>query len=270
MKIIFRKTFLILGLCGMLSMFCGCGLFSQLNLTEEESELIAEYAAGLLRKYDTNSKLKEFADVEEEPVSEEVPETVEEPMEEVTEAPAEEPVEEPSEAPVEPDFFDITEGITDTDSAGEPVYENETEVSTSSISELVNTPDCDISYLGYELCDKYPDNADNEWLMSMAAADGKKLCVLDFEITGNSGGDVVCNILDSGKSYRLIVNGSEKINESVTVLMDSFSQFNEVIPAGESKKAVLIFELDNELADSINSLDLIIKDKNNSDTVSLQ
>ena len=62
----------------------------------------------------------------------------------------------------------------------------------------------------------------------------------------------------------------EKINESVTVLMDSFSQFNEVIPAGESKKAVLIFELDNELADSINSLDLIIKDKNNSDTVSLQ
>ena len=93
---------------------------------------------------------------------------------------------------------------------------------------------------------------------------------IDFEITGNSGGDVVCNILDSGKSYRLIVNGSEKINESVTVLMDSFSQFNEVIPAGESKKAVLIFELDNELADSINSLDLIIKDKNNSDTVSLQ
>ena len=258
MKIIFRKTFLILGLCGMLSMFCGCGLFSQLNLTEEESELIAEYAAGLLRKYDTNSKLKEFADVEEEPVSEEVPETVEEPMEEVTEA------------PVELDFFDITEGITDTDSAGEPVYENETEVSTSSISELVNTPDCDISYLGYELCDKYPDNADNEWLMSMAAADGKKLCVLDFEITGDSGGDVVCNILDSGKSFRLIVNGSDKINESVTVLMDSFSQFNEVIPAGESKKAVLIFELDNELADSINSLDLIIKDKNNSDTVSLQ
>lgn len=263
MKIKFRKTFLILGLLFALNMFCGCDLFAQLDLSEEESGLIAEYAAGLLRKYDTNSKLKELVTDEAEPVEETLEEAAEEPSEELPEEPVEE-------AKEEPDFFDITEGITDTNSDGEPVYENETEVSISSISELVNTPDCDISYLGYELCDKYPDNADNEWLISMAAADGKKLCVLDFEITGNSGGDVVCNILDSGKSYRLIVNGSEKINESVTVLMDSFSQFNEVIPAGESKKAVLIFELDNELADSINSLDLIIKDKNNSDTVSLQ
>lgn len=267
-------------LCSILiiSTLCGCDLFAGVNLTKEESELIAEYAAGLLRKYDTNGKLKDLA--EEEPV-EEVEEIPEEP-ESVEEVESAEPVEEiiaddvgdTAEVTVsdgvEPDFYDITEGMDVVDASEEAVNTEEVSVSDSSIASLLNVSGYDISYSGYELCDKYPENDDDSWLISMTSKEGKKLCVLKFAIANNSGSGEPCDILNSGKSYRLIVNDSKRINETVTVLMDSFSQFNETLSSGDSCEAVLVFEMDNELAESINSLKLIIKDKDNSDTVELE
>lgn len=273
-----RKTMLIPVMLLLMTTLCGCDLFASINLTKEQSGLIAEYAAGLLRKYDTHTRLKEIAEENGvvDTASEELPEEVAaEPAVEETipEEPAPEeyiPVEDPN--AVEPDFFDITEGMDVVDASDEDVLPESEEqaVGASEISRILGVGDFDISYIGYDLCDKYPENEDNSWLMSMAADDGKKLCVLKFAITNNSGGAAVCDILNSGKSYRLIVNDEKRINETVTVLMDSFSQFNESINSGESKEAVLVFEPETELADSIKSLKLIIKDPDNSDTIELE
>lgn len=271
MKSNIRKVILILSTVLLMATLCGCDLFTQINLTDEQSSLIAEYAAGLLKKYDTNGKLKDI--VEEK--AEKLEETPEETPEGAVEEEQEEPVEETAtvdtvDASVEPDFYDITEGMEVVDAGSESVGAGEIETSNSSIADLLGVSGCDITYSGYELCDQYPDNGDNSWVISMAARDGKKLCVLKFNIANNSGEEMICNILNSGKSYRLIVNDDKRINETVTVLMDSFSQFNEKLDAGDSREAVLIFEPDTELAESINSLKLIIKDKDNSDTISLE
>ena len=114
-----------------------------------------------------------------------------------------------------------------------------------------------------------PEHPDNSWLISMAAREGKKLTVLRFSLENNSDVDVLCDILNAGKQYRLVVNHEKRINETVTVLMDSFSQFNATIHAGAAEDVVLIFEMDNDLADSIRSLDLVIKDNLGTDTFRL-
>lgn len=273
-----RKSILVIAVILVMTALCGCDLFGSVNLTPEESGLIAEYAAGLLRKYDINGKLKEVTDIPEEIATESQEPVQEEPVadematEEVLPDETEMPVEDLSSdtGDVEPDFFDITQGIDADDVSDDSPEAQEQITANASIAEIIGVDDFDISYQGYDILDKYPENSDNSWLISMAAKEGKKLCVLKFAITNLSSADAVCDILNSGKSYRLIVNDEKKINESVTVLMDSFSQFAENLAPGETRDAVLIFEPDSGLADSIGSLKLIIKDSETSDTLELQ
>ena len=240
----------------MAFVLAGCGMFASLDLTEEESGLIAEYAAGLLKKYDRNgTRLLNPDAIREEEVPEEIPEEV---PEEEPAAPEESTPEEtmPSEEEPEPDTED------------EPEAEA-VSYATATISECLGLSGIDIEYQDYELCDRYPEQPDNSWLISMAAPPGQKLVVVRFSLTNDTDDTMSCDILNAGKLYRLLVNGGKRVNETVTVLMDSFSQFNETLDAGETQEAVLIFELDEEEASSLSSLDLVIKDDAGSDTFKL-
>lgn len=259
----FKRSAIILGAVLIFASMCGCDLFSGVDLTKEESELIAEYSAGLLRKYDTNGKLKDIKQVDAEEMPEEIMPTPE-PTPEIVEEPV------PGQNPDELDFNEASDALDVIDASDDTATEEEIATSGSSIADAFDIEGFDITYQGYELCDKYPENADNSWLISMAAREGKKLCVIKLGITNVSNSEGVCDILNAGKSYRLIVNEDTRINETVTVLMDSFSQFAENLAIGESRETVLIFEPDASLADSISSLKLIIKDSETSDTFDLQ
>ena len=253
-------------LCGMfLVSFGGCGMFESLDLTEEESGLIAEYAAGLLKKYDRNGARLMNPDALKDP--EEVPK--EEPKE--PEIQEEEPAAQEQEAAQSAEdlsFEDLTQQSAD-EPGVDDVSGEEIAYSSSSMAERLGLTDIDVNYQGYDVCDTYPDQPDNSWLISMAARPGKKLAVVRFELANNSSQKQNCDILNAGKQYRLIVNNEKRINETVTVLMDSFSQYNGSLDAGASEEAVLIFELDEEMVEQVNSLDLMIKDSAGSETFQL-
>lgn len=243
---------------------CGCGMFASLDLTEEESGLVAEYAAGLLKKYNRNGAklvnpdyLQEAEAPEEEPEAEEVPEEV--PASDVPEAVQE------SE---EPSFEDLSQENAE-ELGVEDVSGEEIAYSSASMAACLGLNDIEINYQGYDVCDTYPDQPDNSWLISMSAREGKKLVVVRFELANNSSEKQQCDILNAGKQYRLIVNNEKRINETVTVLMDSFSQYSASLDAGASEEAVLIFELDEELVEQVNTLDLVIKDSAGSETFKL-
>ncbi|MBR4168512.1 MAG: hypothetical protein IKR47_02130 [Lachnospiraceae bacterium] len=248
----------------LLCAFCGCGMFASLDLTEEQSGLIAEYAAGLLKKYDRNGIRLMNPDAIREPEEEAAPQEVT-PTPEVQEEAPEEPEGTPAD---ELSFEDLSEMEGNDSGMDEPDAEEQT-FSTKAIGDCLNLQGVDVVYKDFELCDIYPEHPDNSWLISMAAREGKKLTVLRFSLENNSDVDVLCDILNAGKQYRLVVNHEKRINETVTVLMDSFSQFNATIPAGAAEDVVLIFEMDNDLADSIRSLDLVIKDNLGTDTFRL-
>lgn len=259
------KSAVVLFCTVLLCSFCACGMFASLDLTEEQSGLVAEYAAGLLKKYDRNGiRLMN-------------PDSIREPEEEVKpEEPA--PMPEPEEeAPPEPEgtpadelsFEDLSEMESGDDSGMDELDPEEQTFTTKAIGDCLNLQGINVVYKDFELCDTYPEHPDNSWLISMAAREGKKLTVLRFTLENNGDADAVCDILNAGKQYRLIVNHEKRINETVTVLMDSFSQFSSTIPAGSSEDTVLIFEMDRDLADSIRSLDLVIKDNLGTETFRL-
>lgn len=236
---------------------CGCAMATQVDLTEEQSKLVAEYAAGLLRKYDQNTtSLQTFTEetLREEPEEEVVEEEVqeEEPQEEET-----------SEPDVEELMDDYTEPIDDAVPEA-PVYEY-----SDSIADAVGVDGFDIQYTDYEVCDSYPKSEEGSWSISMSARRGRKLVVLHFNITNMQNEEAECDILHAGKSYRLFLNDN-RINEQVTVLLNSLSQYSDTIPAGVSEDTILIFEAPSEEAESIETMDLLIKDANSSDRFKIQ
>lgn len=231
---------------------CACSLVAEVNLTPEQSSQIAEYAAGLLRKYDKNgATLKNLDSSQIWPELEVAP----------TEAPTEEPTEVPTEEPTPSEPTAVIDGVSSTLEVEDAV------VSSRSIADAIGVSDFDIRYASHEICKTYPKQEKNSWLISMSAADGDELLVVHFSISNVGSEDAICDLLSSNKKYRALINGAERINEQVTLVPDSFSQFRETIAVGDSKDAVLIFEISEELASDIHSLQLIVKDDVNSEGI---
>lgn len=127
-----KKIKILLCSLGIACALTGCG--RTVELTEEENEIITEYAVGLLLKYDKyySDHLVELSDYEEETDSAE-----QEPEEDVL--PEEEPEAE------EPDIADT------------PVIDATEEAQASTIEEFYGIEGVAFQYTGYDLKDEYPD-----------------------------------------------------------------------------------------------------------------
>ena len=127
-------------LCSVAAAFVMTGCGEMPELTQEESELISEYAVGVLLKYDTayNNRL--------------VDTPADDPAEEETELPEEEnPEEEPEPEMEEPaEVVDVSQD------------EEEAQPMVSSVEEYYGIPNVMISYTGYELTDSYPPSEEGE------------------------------------------------------------------------------------------------------------
>ncbi len=221
----------------------GCG--QTVELTEEENEIITEYAVGLLLKYDKyySNHLVDLADYEEE--------TAEPEPEEVL----------PEESP------DMEEDvIVDT-----PVVDMaEEEQQASTIEEFYNIEGIAFQYAGYELRDEYPEIAeDSETLaFAMEATDGMKLLVLKFQAVSQNGVETELNMMNYGTKVRVSVNGESPKSALSTMLLNDLQTFHgSVGPEGPVELAAVI-----EVPDGTNveSLSIVLRSDSDSATLTLQ
>lgn len=271
-----NKAVLIVAISVIMTLLLtGCDLFMTLNITDEQQELVAEYAAGLLRKYDKNGvSLKDPAkeEAEEEAETEEA-ETADSDTSEpgVSEPETSEP-EADSETPSDIGTEEVDPAIFNEDETAigdAPSYEDISAMG-STLGNAVGYPQVDMSYTGYEVCDRYPDQEDNSWLVSMSASEGNKLIVVHVNIANNSGEEQECDILNAGKSYRLLINDSIRVNESISVMMDAFGQYSCSMAPGQSDDTVLIFETSEDNTADIGTLSLVVRDSSGSESIGLQ
>lgn len=218
-----KKVNVFLGIMAAALLTTGCGVMP--NLTQDETELISEYAVGVLLKYDTAHGRRLVDTSGYEPVAEEpeVEEPVEEPVqEEQPETEIEEPVE----------VVDVSQD------------EEETEPTASSVEQYYGIPNIMITYQGCELADSYPSVAEGETLFfSMDATQGKQLLVLKFTAQNLTGDDQIMNMLGYGATFRVSVNGEPSKGALATMLVNDMQTYNSVIPASSSVDLVSIVEV---------------------------
>ena len=196
------------------------------DMTEEQSALVAEYAADMLLKYSPNYDYK-IAD--EEVLVEE------EPTKEVTEEMTEDTVQEQETVEVEMQVEQET--ATEEDSALNIVDAKEVD-----FAETFGIEDVSIQYDSMELCTAYPSGEVGAGF-SVSAADGNTLLVMHFTVENTSEAVITCDLFEKDFDLSMNLNGGNYKKISSTLLVNDFTTYIEEIPAGESAETVIVTEV---------------------------
>ena len=235
----------------------GCGLSPTLEMSEEQSNLIAEYAAGKLLEYAKGHPggLMILEDVDRSDVNPGMQKEEEETQELL-------PPLEGEPAPEMPSDDGVTEQIPDQgdDAAVEQdalVDAPEETASAPSIAleEALGISGASLAYDHYEVAATYPPN-DTEIAFSMKAASGKELLILHFALSNPTDQDVEVHTDSDNFKVRLNLNGGERLRGDVTFLDNDLMNYSGVLTGGSSVDAVLVFEIPE--GEEVSSMDLLI------------
>ena len=224
----------------------GCGNAIP-EMTMEQQELVVEFAASELLKYDVNYQSKLTA-----------PEPEQQPEEEQGEQPKEPLIEEET----LPEEIIADTDVTIVDNTGTVEAQN------ISIADFLDLTGVEISYAGYETVDTYPEGEAKEAYFFMSATEGNKLLVLRFCALNVSGEELSIDLSKSQTRYKIILNGTEK-NALTTMLLNDMAYYQGTLAANESIELVLLCEIQDDQTEFIDTLQLKMKSVDDSATISL-
>lgn len=224
-----RNGCLMLCFCLSAALLNGC---SSANLSEENQDKVAEYAAEVVLKHDANYD-KKLIDTEKAAVTPT-------PDPEVSQSPEVTP--EPTAAP--------EAAVTE-----EGQQPEETPIPEVSMDELYQLKDVSISYQSYEICSKYPKKSD----FPMTAKKGEAFIVVQFVAENKSSAKTKVDLIKRKIDYELMV-GQTPYNPTIAMLLNGgLNNFKTTLKPKEKQKVVLIYNIPKEEVNA-DTLTLTIKD----------
>ncbi len=220
----------------------GCG-DPMVSLTEDEEDIVVNYSAGTLAKH--NSYQQEGMTAlfpEEEPSEEEAeePEEVKEPDEK--EEPTEEEQKEDDKESQKPDK--------------QPEEKpSEEEAGQLTLTEAISVPDVEFSYHDYSTADSYKEGD----YFSMDASEGNVLLMLNVNMTNTGNKAVECDLLTKQLKFTLGLNGEAGIPNQTTMLTNDMSTYKGTLDAGQTEAVILLFDVPQQTADNISSMQLSLQ-----------
>lgn len=237
-----KKRVLMFLTAGMLILgLAGCGENQIPELTDDQMQLMGEFTAVTLMRYDANhrSRLVDYSLL----LGANEPEIEPEPLE--------------TQKPAGMDPVDDTPVIGENNQAG----------ASASVEETLNLPSgINVTYVGHALYDSYPEG---EEAFIISAAEGKKLLVLSFSVSNTSDQDQFVDLLHIKPEFRITVNGNYTRRALMTLLENDLSTYVGTVTADQSTTVVLVIEMDGETAGNITSITLNLKNDSNSCTIPL-
>lgn len=246
-----KKGIAMISVIAMATMtLAGCASIP--NMTEEQTELVSEYATALLLKYDSEnhsrlvdttefmnsyiaamqlynaSKENYEAKLEEAAIDEETRKE-----ETLNQANANAEYNN-SDATDE----DITVVVSNNDGTG-----GATVVNNTSISDYLGYEDFSFDFSGYRLLKSYPENSGNEMFFVIDATKGNELLVVYFDVTNKSGSKTKLDIFNKNVSFKIGVNGAGEKTSFKTMLEDDLSEYLGEFNSNETKQLVLLLEV---------------------------
>ena len=233
-----KKRILIGGVSIMLCVLCGCLEATPLN--DAEMDVVAEYAASLLLKYD---------DAYDTPLY-----YVEEREERLTPTPTPEPTKKVTPTPTQGAWNESSNGGSS--NAGQsklptpkptpPTMYNEAETS-EQLTEIISVENVTVTCEGYELL----QSVQSTEYFSLVAKEGRQYVVVDFLLHNTSGEDFVFDASGNGVEYSLDINTGSISRVSLSMLENDLQYMEIPVPANGTAEAVLVFEIAKEEIDTI-------------------
>lgn len=247
----------VLGLFAMSAMLLTGCIDAMPELTAEQSDIITEYAAGVLLKYSSNYNYK-IADEEEVLAAMAARQEAAEPETAAETEPETDIVQAEGEA---------NQNTSPTEAETETEAEQVQFVADLDFAAELGIDDLIIRYQSFEICSAYP--GDNTGF-SVDAAQGKKLLVMHFDMEGLPEEDVDCNLFDYEIKMRVNINDTGSTSVLSTLIPNDLGTYMDIVPAGEIVDVVAVAEIDDMTAEEIQTLTLHAASNSQSCTVKLK
>ncbi len=227
----------------------GCAFDDQIpDLSDEEMRMVEEYAAQLLLKYDENYKAATLSNEEVEAERERLRKLAEV-RAEIARMEAENAARKKDEQTSEEGASDSSDGKK-TESG--PVF--------TDIDDFFGLEGLEIAYSGFYDTKTYPAQlSDNDWQGVVTATSGNSLLVISFDIDNTTSEDIFLDMVALKPRFTFRINNSFSKASMMTVLMNDLAGYKDTIPAGESREAVLIVEVTEAQAQSVDALSMIMR-----------
>lgn len=232
-------------------MLTGC-IDSMPDMTEEQSELVAEYAADMLLKYSPNYHYR-IADEEEVASAEAEMETSQE--EETTQ----------EESQPSQDLSQTGSGETVSVDAEASVEDG----SEYDLAAFFGMDQFSIRYASCEVTDAYP-NVESGDGFSVTAPQGYNLLVLHFDVENLGEEAAQCDLFDQINKVRVNVNDAGYVQALSTLLTNDLTTYMEDIPAGEVADAVVAVPVEQADLDEIQTAVMRITTQDSVVNISLE
>ncbi|MBE5923516.1 MAG: DUF4352 domain-containing protein [Lachnospiraceae bacterium] len=250
-------------------MLTGCT--EVIDLNENETRLIAEYAGEMLLKYNPNynDKLSEGDKVELEMEEEALENEMNEPQtSEVTSEEVQETTEATTEADTQEDNF-VDNNIDGIDDATDSQSQDEEVSSISDIAQILGIEGVSITYKDYVVTDHYPATDEEGQFLSLDAAEGYQLLVLRFNVSNGTQENVNVSLLDKDADYRIVCNGKNAAKPMLTILLNDLGTMKTTLSNGETQEGVLVFQISEDMKSKLQSMDLKVKYNNQENVITI-
>ncbi len=273
-----KKIWAVICLCG--ATICISGCTKTIELTEQEQDIIAEYAASALINYDEgyNSRFKEDALIEAKADAKKEQEQADkESVEPTKEA---EKTDTPSTPEPTPTPTPVAETPTPVPVAETPAPASTTppaqatqkpnRMSPYDIGKLFGIEGVEVNYNGFQALDMYPVMEAEQLGFTMEANQGAKLIVVKFELVNKLDEPKACNIVGQNIKFQMRFNGTDNVAVQKTLLTDDFASLNYILQPGERKTVVVISQVAAGYETTISSVDLITRIGGENTMINLQ
>lgn len=255
------SSLLMIGLCS--AMLVGCSKENQevvteavveteernmFGLTDSQQKVYAEYAAGVLMKYNAGSNMR-VLEGKKLTQQEEKEQAVKEQEEKRAKAAAE--YEANKNKGKKENQSSSSSSNSSSSSAGG--------IGISYISDMATATGMDsfsITYDGYEIADSYPNSGEDVFL-AMDAREGNLFLVTKYRVTNTGGQTENFNMFSKQAKFKVDLNG-ERYRSQYTLLLDDLSMYKGDVEAGETIETILLFEIPEAAAANISDMVLSI------------
>lgn len=213
----------------------GCALAPVPDMTEEQEKLVAEYAAGLLLKYDQSYDNQIMTPEQLEKAKEK--ERIQKERDEKTRILAQQYLEKTKAAENNKSKKKSSEKSDDTKKEENKGPEA---ITGSAIGTFLGTDGLEISYDGFKTVKSYPETGNN--VFSVDAANGNELVVANIKVSNQSSDAIDIDMFSRDVVFYLDLADGSKIPCCSTLLLDDFSIYKDQISAGTSVGTILLFE----------------------------
>lgn len=278
-----KKYVVLLMLCISCFLLTGCG--DVIDITDDETKLIAEYAAEILLKYDVNFKdrinegEKIQKELDEEVFEQEMSGTTQQVIadDNETEATEADNIQEDTEQATSESDDDMKNRNRDSrinsnddeNNVSDSDSDNSNSDNESDIGKILGFDGISITYNDYIITDQYPaTDADGQFIY-LEATEGYQLLVLRFNISNTSDDTMNLTMLDEEIDYKIVCNKKHAANPMLTILMNDLETIETTLSSKEVQEGVLIFQISNDMKDKLENMELKVEHNNTENVITI-